>query len=720
MNRTFLTLIAILTIISTLHISNTFAQEEPRTLIQTRNLRTIAFSPDSQTLASLERNKVLLWDVSTGKQSLPNLGRESYSLAFSPDGNTLAIGGGHGTSSLWDVATRKEEKQLRVIENIGNINRVLFSPDGETLATIGRNRYNGNTRIHLWDTESGNIRTSITVIKTSYNEPYISEQSLSFSPDSSLFAHANQQKRIDLWDVNTGEIRKTLAGHTGAVYSTAFSPDGQTLASGSSDGTVRLWDVTTGESKITIEPLSDTDTITRVLFSPDGNTLLINTEETARLWDVNTSSYKADIKGISGSFSPDNSTLATVENDTVYLWNVETARPKAAFALYQNPNSNSQIKYNYSNVLFSPDGNTLAAYGYQTNYHYDGYINLWNLQNTNRVRITPYKSVSPANGQTFTINVTIENGQNIGGYQFSVIYDANVLRYVGSANQDYLPDGAFPIPPIKEQNKITLAATSVEGTVNGNGNLANITFEVLDIKATNIVLTDLILTDSNGNILPHLLFNTGIVIDPQLRPEDVNSDGIVNITDLVQVASRFHHSTDIDKEDINKDGVVNIVDLVKVAAALGAGENAPDLHSQKHTRIAAKNVQHWIHLAKQINGQDDIFQHGLRTLERLAKALAPKETALFPNFPNPFNPETWIPYQLAKPANVTLCIYAADGKVVRTLKLGSMPAGRYQNRSRAAHWDGKNAVGEPVASGLYFYTLTADDFTATRKMLIRK
>ena len=98
----------------------------------------------------------------------------------------------------------------------------------------------------------------------------------------------------------------------------------------------------------------------------------------------------------------------------------------------------------------------------------------------------------------------------------------------------------------------------------------------------------------------------------------------------------------------------------------------------------------------------------------------PDKDALLANYPNPFNPETWIPYQLAKSANVTLSIYAADGKVVRTLKLGSIPAGRYQSRSRAAHWDGKNAVGEPVASGLYFYTLTADDFTATRKMLIRK
>lgn len=95
-------------------------------------------------------------------------------------------------------------------------------------------------------------------------------------------------------------------------------------------------------------------------------------------------------------------------------------------------------------------------------------------------------------------------------------------------------------------------------------------------------------------------------------------------------------------------------------------------------------------------------------------------TALLPNYPNPFNPETWIPYQLASPADVAVSIYAADGKLVRTLELGYQPAGIYQSRSRAAHWDGRNAQGERVASGVYFYTFTAGDFTATGKMLVRK
>ena len=103
-----------------------------------------------------------------------------------------------------------------------------------------------------------------------------------------------------------------------------------------------------------------------------------------------------------------------------------------------------------------------------------------------------------------------------------------------------------------------------------------------------------------------------------------------------------------------------------------------------------------------------------------AQVTLPDKNALLANYPNPFNPETWIPYQLAAPTDVSISIYAADGQRVRKMALGYQAAGIYKNRSRAAYWDGKNNIGEPVASGLYFYTLTAGDFTATRKLLIQK
>ena len=100
--------------------------------------------------------------------------------------------------------------------------------------------------------------------------------------------------------------------------------------------------------------------------------------------------------------------------------------------------------------------------------------------------------------------------------------------------------------------------------------------------------------------------------------------------------------------------------------------------------------------------------------------VTPKETVLFSNYPNPFNPETWIPYQLAVPTEVVVTIQTTTGRIVRSLPLGHQSAGVYKTPNRAAHWDGKNHLGEPVTSGIYFYTLTAGDFTATRKLLIVK
>ena len=119
-------------------------------------------------------------------------------------------------------------------------------------------------------------------------------------------------------------------------------------------------------------------------------------------------------------------------------------------------------------------------------------------------------------------------------------------------------------------------------------------------------------------------------------------------------------------------------------------------------------------------GADAIANYNGSALTAQVTVTADRENLLLANFPNPFNPETWIPYQLAKDADVSLHIYAVNGTLVRTLILGHQPAGIYRSRSRSAYWDGRNEFGEPVASGVYFYTLTAGDFSATRKMLIRK
>ena len=205
---------------------------------------------------------------------------------------------------------------------------------------------------------------------------------------------------------------------------------------------------------------------------------------------------------------------------------------------------------------------------------------------------------------------------------------------------------------------------------------------------------------------------------------DVNKDGITNILDLILVGQDFGKTKSTDaRADVNGDGRVNISDLILVAQHLGELSGtaaAPSVLVLRSTGLDPTMIQTWIAQAQLENDGSLAFRQGIANLQQLLALLFPKETALLANYPNPFNPETWIPYQLAHASDVQIGIYAINGTLVRTLDLGHQGAGIYQQRTRAAYWDGRNQLGEPVASGVYFYRLTAGDFTATRKMLIRK
>ena len=212
---------------------------------------------------------------------------------------------------------------------------------------------------------------------------------------------------------------------------------------------------------------------------------------------------------------------------------------------------------------------------------------------------------------------------------------------------------------------------------------------------------------------------TAIAESPAL-PQDVNRDDVVNILDLVLVASALGTEGAGLVEDVNRDGVVNILDLVLVAAARGDVSAAPSSDPQALELLTAAAVREWLVQAGELDLTDSTSREGALFLDKLLRALTPKETTLLTNYPNPFNPETWIPYGLANDTNVQIAIYDISGALVRQLNLGHQRAGNYTQRSRAAYWDGSNGIGEHVASGVYFYTLTAGDFTATRKMLVGK
>ena len=333
-------------------------------------------------------------------------------------------------------------------------------------------------------------------------------------------------------------------------------------------------------------------------------------------------------------------------------------------------------------------------------------------------------------GDMFTLDLYAEDVTSLAGWQFDIAFDPARLEAIEVRKGYFLEseggETSFQKGTIDNQlgEIIGLGETALNGnSVSGTGLLLSVAFSAKVGGETQLRLGNFQLTSDTGQATPAGPYEVTLVVKDGLI-WDVNGDGLVSILDLILVAQDFGKTASLYlRTDVNGDGIISILDLILVAQHFGESINAAApsiLAVEDIERLDTAMIQAWIEHAQVEDDGSVAFRQGIANLQRLLALLIPEETALLPNYPNPFNPETWIPYQLAEPAEVTLTIYAVNGTKVRTLALGLMPAGIYQSRSRAAYWDGRNNVGEPVASGVYFYTLTAGEFTLTRKMLIRK
>ena len=333
-------------------------------------------------------------------------------------------------------------------------------------------------------------------------------------------------------------------------------------------------------------------------------------------------------------------------------------------------------------------------------------------------------------GDTFTLRLSANDVTDLAGWQTDIAFDSDVLEAVEVSEGDFLKveggDTFFLQGTIDNTvGEITkLSSARFGSSVSGTGTLLLVKFAAKAIGETRVTFSNFFAGSSSGAELPSEVPEIVITVEAgAFLASDVNQDGQVNVQDLILVAQHLGgDAASNPQSDVNDDGVINVLDLIVVAQHLGESTAAAPspIVAIDNLELDPMRIQAWIAQAELENDGSLAFQQGIANLQRLLASLLPKNTALLPNYPNPFNPETWIPYHLAEPADVTLHIYAADGVLVRTLVLGYQGAGIYESRARAAYWDGKNEVGEPVASGVYFYRLTAGDFTATRRMLIVK
>ena len=645
----------------------------------------------AKTLASGgDDDTIRLWNVKTGtlQQTLTGHKGNVKTVMFSPDGQTLASQSGSEVY-LWDINTgtyqqigTEEGAEAGAETSLS----IVFSPDGETLASLSRHRptlrlWNANTGAHL-HTFTGYTHTGSFYGDTDY---------LAFSPGGQTIVSAGETS-IQIWNVNTRKFH-TEYTHSHRSRNVVFSLDGQTLASGHRDGTVLLWDFSSYSSEIIPVDVKHDDTVKIIDTTP------VNMTELVAYFPFDSNPHDVSGNGNHGRIIGTANYIEGKFGDALELDGDGYVEMQTTDSLHGD--------------LFKTDPFTLAVWVYRETGLYE---HVWRSMPTasghNTLFIFPETGIISWRG--FVDGVW--SWGNLCETEPGV-FETDTWVHIAVTN-----DGEkFRI--YADGEKVT--ETDFQETDGGNG-----TYRIGDFAKHLTVDDYAVFSKALSEEEINLIMNTGVAqflkttqsdvtVDSGI-PEDVNDDSTVNILDLVAVAAAFGQTGENDA-DVNGDGAVNILDLVAVAAAFGESAATPSAMRQ-HTvgRLTYADVQHWLAQARQAKLRDPISQRGILILEQLLASLMPKETVLLPNYPNPFNPETWIPYQLAKPADVTVTIYDADGKLVRSLNLGHQAVGIYQHRNRAAHWDGRNVVGEPVASGVYFYTLTTSDFSATRKMLILK
>ena len=688
----------------------------------------IVYSPDGNLLTIRGSEGLFLYDPKT-LDRVAHLGEfnDIFTIAFNPDHTLLALGDLDTTIRLWNIATRKQIHAFT--GHKGAVRSIDFSRDGAFLASAS-----GDGTVRVWNIEKRRQVAALDIKKLTEETP----RRVIFSPNGSLVGISVLNGELILWDFQTEQIQHRIE-HQFIFPEIAFSLDGKTVLC--IKGDLKFWDVETGKL-LAIQKNTRNQKLTT---HPNRNIVASfgwGNSTTIRLWDMNQKTELAQllVKGnvLSVAFNPVSDQLAlTAGTTTIQIWDMATQK------LVREKETHT------GNILLhsiSPDGETFAGS------HADYSIRLWDIKSGGeRVRLTGHTTIprvlafSPngailASGHKETIHIwDVAHGTERARFELrsalNFVFSPDSRKLIGAndfhtvkiwdiaekkllatlqgedgdgrgiaAKLAISPDGKY-LASTEASNAIhlwnleTLRRRSLlRGHLFRIGSLAfSPDAEILasgDLKG-NVIVWDIKtkkqITAFKGGRPWSMTFSP----DGQYLLLETRRYGKIRYGELIAV--RWRDGTEVDRLTFKRPGLLSSVSLSKDGKRLITRGEQILLWDVNLPSLAIEPM------GKQLTLWGDV-----------------KQTALLQNYPNPFNPETWIPYQLAADSVVTLTIYNLNGERIRQLDLGEKPAGIYQTKVDAIHWDGRTEQGESAPSGIYFYTLDAAEHTHSRKMILLK
>lgn len=732
---------------------------------------------DNDTILRVVPNSIQIVNVNTGavEDEFGNLNDYSE-VAFSHNASHVAVLNDYAKSNIisvdiWDVNTRELTISWEIESEDNYI--PIFSPVTPLFATVS------NNEIHLWNWQTGNFIDTMVGERRPLESCYVRQNGKTcggsrqitptFTPDGKHLIVASARPDIEIWNVERRELVGHFERHIGNwVEGAAISSDGTRMSSFDREpGIVYVWDMETRQLIWKLK--SGSNYVTDVAFTPDSQHLYVATktkysttrvtdpsgkwEDEIRVWDIHTGlqidtieTKFHDIDKI--SLSPDGNRLLLHYKDVEVLWEIEEKRERIVWADF--------IRFWWNEVTTSLDGNTLASVSRHTiktwdlttqemqllipneGYDFRGvavspdseklavgrglhrWIELRDLRTGEVDKLLPHslsyveKIVYGHSGRWLAVSddwdelaiLDIENSENSQPLHIQV----NLGKYTNFVDFGFSKDDVY------------FAASAVTG-INGNYEYWTLLWKRVDDKyvfqyvwnpsfyylptftTTPDRATVLATTDRDGIHIWKLLPDAPQLLTtlPGNGPLQFSPDG------RYLFANRDNESFQIWDWQVNRpikhQPIPRCFSISQDGSVLTSYDN--DLNSQ-FLIWDTQNILSSLPYSVEPNGKKIV------TLGQV------KRNQLMQNFPNPFNPETWIPFQLADESYVIIHIYTPSGKLVRTLTPGILSVGEYTSQSKATHWDGQNNDGEPVSSGIYLYTISADNFSATRKMSIIK